>query len=106
MQLTFLIVGTQKGGTSALYAYLQDHPRLRLAESKEVHFFDKEEHFQKQPVDYGPLHADFRAQPGQLLGEATPITMYWTDALRRAWEYNPRLKILCVLRNPIERAYS
>jgi hypothetical protein len=32
--------------------------------------------------------------------------MYWADAPRRVWEYNPRMKLICVLRNPVERAFS
>jgi hypothetical protein len=106
MKVDFLIAGTQKGGTTALRSYLQDHRSLCLAEEKETHFFDAEEHFGRGEVDYGPLHAHFRPKPGQLLGEATPITMYWADAPRRVWEYNPRMKMICVLRNPIERAFS
>jgi hypothetical protein len=106
MRVDFLVAGTQKGGTTALHAYLRDHPNLCLAEPKETHFFDTEEHFTGGEIDYGPLHAHFRPRPGQLLGEATPITMYWADAPRRVWEYNPRMKLIYVLRNPIDRAYS
>src|SRR3954470_22890344 len=100
MRVGFLIAGTQKGGTTALHAYLRDHPGVCMAEPKEVHFFDTETHFAGGPVDYAPLHACFRPQPGQVLGEATPITMYWDDAPRRVWEYNPAMKLVCVLRNP------
>jgi hypothetical protein len=102
----FMVAGTQKGGTTAMRAYLRDHPDLCLAKPKETHFFDTEEHFTDGFVDYGPLHAHFRPRPGQLLGEATPITMYWADAPRRVWEYNPQMKLICVLRNPIHRAFS
>jgi hypothetical protein len=40
------------------------------------------------------------------LGEATPIYMYWKRALPRIREYNPDLKLIMILRNPITRAYS
>jgi hypothetical protein len=106
MLVSFLIAGTQKGGTTALHEYLKEHPALCLAEPKETHFFDREEYFRSRPIDYGPLHACFRPRSGQLLGEATPITMYWADAPRRVWEYNPRMKLICVLRNPVDRAFS
>jgi hypothetical protein len=106
MRVDFLIAGTQKGGTTAIHSYLRAHPDLCLAEPKETHFFDTEEHFRGGHVDYAALHAYFQPRPGQLLGESTPITMYWADAPRRAWEYNPRMKVICVLRNPIERAFS
>lgn len=106
MRLDFLIAGTQKGGTSALFDYLRGHPDLCLSDVKETHFFDTEAHFTGPSVDYAPLHAHFRPMAGQLTGEATPITMYWADAPRRVWQYNPSMKLICVLRNPIDRAYS
>lgn len=106
MRVDFLIAGTQKGGTSALYDYLLGHPGLCLSDVKETHFFDTEAHFAGPSVDYLPLHAHFRPLPGQLLGEATPITMYWADAPRRVWQYSPDVKLVCLLRNPVERAYS
>jgi hypothetical protein len=106
MRVDFLIAGAQKGGTTALHSYLRTHPGLCFAEPKETHFFDTEEHFRGGRVDYAPLHAHFKPQPGQLPGEATPITMYWADAPRRVWEYNPCMKVICVLRNPVERAFS
>jgi hypothetical protein len=106
MRVNFLIAGTQKGGTTALHSYLRAHPDLCFAKPKETHFFDTEEHFRGGGVDYTPLHAHFKPQLGQLLGEATPITMYWADAPRRVWEYSPCMKVICVLRNPIERAFS
>jgi hypothetical protein len=106
MRVEFLVAGAQKGGTTSLCEYLRQHPGLCLSERKETHFFDTDKYFQQQPVDYSPLHAHFRPQPGQLLGEATPVTMYWVDAPRRVWEYNAQMKLVCVLRNPIDRAYG
>ena len=102
----FLIAGTQKGGTTALFAYLQAHPEICLAKVKETHFFDIEKNFKRKRVNYADLHKHFTPRRGQLLGEATPITMYWEAAPRRVWEYNPRMKFICLLRDPIERAFS
>jgi len=102
----FLIAGTQKGGTTALAAYLRAHPDLCLPEVKETHFFDNDKNFKGLRVNYARLHKRFSPRGGQLLGEATPITMYWADAPRRVWEYNSRIKLICLLRNPIDRAYS
>jgi hypothetical protein len=106
MRVNFLIAGTQKGGTSALDCYLREHPDVCMAQVKETHFFDNEAFFARRAPDYAHLHAHFRPKAGQLLGEATPITMYWADAPRRVWEYNPRMKLICLLRNPVERAFS
>lgn len=120
----FVIGGTQKGGTTALDAYLREHPEICMAEKneayvsrehpeitsagqKEVHFFDNEDYFTNGTPDYSRYHRRFN--PGEahkVLGEATPIYMYWKDSPRRIWEYNPRMKLIIVLRDPIERAYS
>lgn len=103
----FIVCGAQKGGTSALDAYLREHPDLCMANQKEVHFFDKEAYFSTGCPDYSQYHTFFSPERAdQLLGEATPIYMYWYDAPRRMWDYNPDLKLIILLRNPIERAYS
>jgi len=102
----FIICGTQKGGTSALSCYLDDHPEIHIAPRKEVHFFDDERLFKMNP-NYSKYHAYFAPKSShKILGEATPIYMYWQQAPRRMWEYNPSLKLIVILRNPIDRAYS
>jgi Sulfotransferase domain len=58
-------------------------------------------------VDYRAYHANFTPRiPGQLRGDATPSYMYWNPAPARMARYNPALRIIVVLRNPITRAYS
>ena len=105
--VNFVIAGTQKGGTSSLNIYLREHPGLCMADRKETHFFDDEDLFAKRKIPYSKYHSLFSpAAPFKLAGEATPIYMYWQDAPRRIWEYNPDMKIIILLRNPIERAYS
>ncbi|MEJ5377778.1 MAG: sulfotransferase domain-containing protein [bacterium] len=106
-KVDFIVCGAQKAGTSALASYLDEHPEICMADAKELHFFDNEEIFQKKSPDYRFYHCAF--SPGachRLLGEATPIYMYWYTAPRRMWEYNPDLKLIVILRNPITRAYS
>ncbi|MEP7183909.1 MAG: sulfotransferase domain-containing protein [Betaproteobacteria bacterium] len=105
--VNFVIAGTQKGGTTALDRYLRHHPDVEMAVKKEVHFFDRDEAFRAEPVDYAAYHANFAAGlPRRLRGESTPIYMYWESAPERMARYNPALKIIILLRNPITRAYS
>lgn len=107
MKVNFLIGGTQKGGTTTLDAYLRSHPSVLMSKQKEVHFFDNESHFCSGIVDYSIYHSNFEPnQNGMLIGEATPIYMYWLPAPKRVLDYNPDMKWILVLRNPIERAYS
>jgi hypothetical protein len=105
-KVDFVVAGTQKGGTSALDHYLRLHPEICMAKQKEVHFFDSEAHFAGAP-DYSIYHAFFACRsPQAVIGEVTPIYMYWYNAPRRMWEYNPSMRIILVLRNPIDRAFS
>lgn len=106
IKVNFVVAGTQKGGTTALDVYLREHSNIQMANTKEVHFFDNEQNFIKE-VDYRIYHNSFKPiKPSKLLGEATPIYMYWYDAPRRIWEYNPAMKFIIILRNPVERAFS
>ncbi len=101
----FLIIGTQKGGTTALFDYLGDHPDIALADEKELHFFDDETRDWASP-DYGAYHAHFPVPNGRPCGEATPIYCYWPDSLERIAAYNPAMKLILVLRDPVDRAWS
>jgi hypothetical protein len=106
-RISFVVAGTQKGGTWALHAYLREHPELCLPGSKELHFFDADRHFAVEPVDYAPYHAQFEPRPPQrLLGDVTPDYMYWPAAAERIARYNPAMRIIMVLRNPVTRAFS
>jgi len=111
----FLIVGAQKAGTTALHRYISHHPQLFLPANKEIHFFDDETlKWSKHDIctgeemdSYRNYHLHFRhASHQQIWGEATPIYMYWWPSIERIWSYNPAIKLVIVLRNPITRAYS
>jgi hypothetical protein len=95
----------QKGGTTALYDYLAAFPDVALSDEKEVHFFDDESLDWAQP-DYGAYHARFPAADGRPCGEATPIYLYWRSALERICAYNPAMRLVVTLRDPVERAWS
>lgn len=106
-KVDFIICGAQKSGTTALYEYLKEHPEICMPLQKELHFFDKESHFSRDKPDYTEYHnLFFPRPPNRLLGEATPIYMYWQSAPRRIRDYNRHMKLIVLLRNPIERAFS
>jgi hypothetical protein len=103
----FIVAGAQKGGTSALDQYLREHAELCLPQEKELHFFDTDRVFAAEPVDYAPYHACFRPGPAhRWLGEVTPAYLYWPSATQRIARYNPAMRLIVVLRNPITRAFS
>ena len=107
VRVNFVIGGTQKGGTSALDSFLRQHPQICMPKTKkELHYFDNEKNFSGRP-DYKKYHAHFQPMPQhRVIGEATPIYMYWNAAPSRIWSYNPNMKWILVLRNPVERAFS
>lgn len=103
--VAFIVAGVQKGGTTALFDYLGEEPGLVLSREKEAHFFDDETVDWAQP-DYRAYHDRFPSGGGRLRGEATPIYIYWPGSLERIRAYNPAMKLILVLRDPVERAWS
>lgn len=104
-RVAFIIAGVQKGGTTALFDYLGEEPGLSLSRVKEVHFFDDE----TQPwpdADESVYHAQFAPFDGRPRGEATPIYSYWPNSLERIAAYNPAMKLIVMLRDPVQRAWS
>lgn len=107
-QVNFLVGGVQKGGTSALDWYLRSHPEICMAHQKEIHFFDNEI-VQKFPSSIQNLyyHSFFNScNPETMLGEATPIYLWWPNCMERIKDYNKHIKLIFVLRDPVLRAYS
>lgn len=105
MRVSFLLAGAQKSGTTTLDAHLRGHPCVAMATPKEAHFFDREEVDWREP-DYRPLHAHYGDVEGRMLGEATPVTLYWTPAHYRVFRYNPDMRFILLYRDPVARAFS
>ncbi|PYK33173.1 MAG: sulfotransferase [Verrucomicrobia bacterium] len=105
-RLDFILAGAQKSGTTALHYFLSKHPDFTMGDQQEMHFFDDEEIFSGE-VNYELLHKHFPPiSPSTIAGECTPIYIYWKPAMERIWKYNPKIKLLIILRNPLERAFA
>ncbi|HEX5861584.1 MAG TPA: sulfotransferase domain-containing protein [Nocardioides sp.] len=98
----FLIIGAQKAGTSTLYASLSTHPEIEEAEKKELHFFDR--HYADGIESYRRKFPEL--ERGQITGEATPYYLFHPLAPERVASTLPDVKLIAILRNPVERAYS
>ncbi len=97
----FVGIGAQRAGTSWLYHALNAHPEIFLP-LKEVHFFDEK---YEQGTDW--YFSLFETEKEHTItGEFTPDYMSEEHAMNRLVEHCPETKILVVLREPFERAYS
>ncbi len=105
-RIDFLVVGAQKAGTNAMRHYLSLHPSIGLPSVPEAHYFDSDQLFTSHAA-HEEYHRYFPpARETMLRGEVTPIYMYWRPSMQRIWEYNPDIRLIALLRNPVERAYS
>lgn len=115
----FLLIGAAKSGTTAVYRFLQQHPQVFLSEPKEPRFFAFENH----PLNFGgPCDEAWKREfytdrdrylalfdaAGDLsaVGEASVMYLSEPGTAARIHKYAPDMKIMAILRDPAERAYS
>lgn len=98
----FIGIGSQKSATSWLHHMLSKHPEISASDPKELNFFTAnydrgelwyEGHFSSSP-------------PGSIRGECSPTYFFSHAAPSRAFSYNPSLKLIAILRDPVARAFS
>ena len=105
---TFVIIGAQKSATRWLRINLGHHPEIFVAPS-EVHFWNNERRVKKLGIEW---YADqFEGWNGEaIVGEATPGYMFWRhgpeQVAKRIKEHRPDVKVIAILRNPVDRAQS
>ena len=113
----FLIIGVQKAGTTSIYNYLGQHPQVYMSPIKETNFLEKDwEKVGKEQSLYNSNGIDTWEKYCQLfagakdeiaLGEASPNYLFhYKSSVERILKYVPEAKLIAILRNPIERAYS
>jgi hypothetical protein len=104
----FIIIGAQRCGTTYLYDLLRRHPYFKPARRKELHFFDRDTIFANGLSWYMSQfpQPDIRNGHKEITGEATPYYLCHGLAPQRAARIVPGAKLVVMLRNPIDRAYS
>jgi hypothetical protein len=107
----FVILGVHKGGTTALYQYLIDHPQVVAASTKELHYFYR--HYDGDPDSYramlptaAQLSLVARRHGRAITGEASPSYISHPRIPQRAATMIPDAKLIVLLRNPVDRAVS
>jgi len=113
MKVDFFIVGAPKAGTTSLYHYLNEHPQVEMSSQKEPDYFsDKAIH--KQGMYYGKNRVNtldkyeslFVQKESVVYGEGSVSYLFYDNVAEDIKKYNPNAKIIIMLRNPIERAFS
>lgn len=116
----FLVIGAMKAGTTALYTYLEQHPQVYMSPVKEPNFFafegermgflapqDQEGINRTSVTDIEAYQALFKGVTNEnAIGEVSHWYLYSPKAPRRIRHHIPRAKLIAVLRDPVERAYS
>ncbi len=104
----FLIIGAARSGTTTLYNWLREHPDvyLPIPERPEPHFFLKSMEYEKGVCKYSERY--FSAWKGQkAIGEKSTSYLYRAPIVApRIKDHLPDVKLIALLRNPIDRAYS
>ena len=116
----FLLIGAPKAGTTALHAALAGHPQLFLSPVKEPKYYlcgdspppayrgPGDAHSNREWIWQRQRYLDLFAEAGadQRAGESTPFYLYHRDARRRIAADLPQARLVAVLRDPVDRAYS
>ena len=116
----FLIVGAAKSGTTALYHYLKQHPEVFLTPIKETNFFaldgmnidfkgpgDSEGVHRNSItniIEYSDQFSEYKNE--KAIGEVCPSYLYFEDAPENIKKYVPNVKIIAILRDPVDRSFS
>lgn len=111
----FLIIGAFKSGTNSLYQYLNPHPQIFMCPVNEPSFFAFEgqkisgKRWAKNSIvtkfdDYKKLFAGATGKTA--IGEASPTYLVSSQAPARIKHYLPQVKLIAILRHPVDRAYS
>ncbi|MEE2635199.1 sulfotransferase [Phaeobacter sp. JL2872] len=106
-RVDFVVAGAQKSGTTALRRFLGKSSAIGLVQhGGETHFFDRWSEAAARG-DYSAYHKMYSQKALAICtGDVTPIYLYRHDCLANVKKYNPDMKIIVLLRNPAERAYS
>jgi len=101
----FIVIGTQRGGTTSLLSYLNEHPYIPPPLRKEVHYFDLN---YEKGLGWYYAHFPVKFACGDLCypGEASPYYLYHPDVPAHVAKDEPNAKFVVLLRDPIARALS
>jgi Sulfotransferase family len=101
----FYVVGAPKAGTSSVYYHLKKHPEVFLPENKEPRYFSPEVREKRVTLEeYRELYRGARGY--RAIGDMSPCYLLDEGAARRIHDVSPEAKIVVMVRDPVERAWS
>ncbi len=103
----FIVIGAMKSGTTTLFELLQRHPRVFMCHPKEPQFFSRDPVYARGESWYRELFSE--ARDDQICGEASACYSRWPhfgDVPGRMARHVPGVRLLYIMRHPVERAYS
>lgn len=101
----FLIIGSQRAGTTSMYRVFSQHPEIFVSKRKELNFFFVDHNYRKGIEHYARYFRE--AEPSHLaVGEATPSYISSRTAAARIKEHLPDVRMILTVRNPVDRAHS
>jgi len=106
--IDFIIIGTQRGGTTSLYNYLGQHKDVTPAVTKEIHFFDDnyDRGLDWYYEQFPSISKNLGKEKIPITGESTPYYQFHPLVPERVFKTLPKVKLIVLLRNPVDRAYS
>ena len=102
-RLDFMILGTQKAGTTSLESCLGRHAQINCANEKEARFFNRDR-VCSLAAGWHAGPSPFRRSPGVQLLEATPACLQYPFVAERILRFNPQVKLIILPRSPVSRA--
>ena len=112
MKVDFFIVGAPKAGTTSLYHYLSEHPETDMSILKEPNYFseksikDNDLYYKSYPIKKLSRYHSLFKNNNLIKGEASVSYLYYKDVAKSIKAYNSSARIIIMLRDPIERAFS
>ena len=103
----FIVLGVMKGGTSSLYEYLAQHPKISPPSMKEINFFVLNYDLGYRTYgNYFPRRSEMESAKKRMTFEASPSYIFHPLAAKRMHQHLPDIKLVLLLRDPSERAFS
>lgn len=114
-KVNFICIGPERSGTTWLYQCLKEHPEICVSEPKEVNFFNSSQSFWRKDLidktnytkglEWYKQHFN-HCSSEKIVGEITPAYLHSPEVPERIYNHFPDVKLIAILRNPIERLYS